>query len=689
MAEISLKNYLKELNLLLKNEALDELIGHCRHILSIYPKHVDTYRLLGQALLHRRRFQDAFDVFQRVLSADPTDFIAHIGMSGIYEEHNQVDHALWHMERAFEQDPSHPAIHEEVRRLYGKRGDPPPEKVQLTSGALAHIYISSGMYDQAIAELNQALTKEPGRLDLRASLCEALWLNDDKRQAAQVAVDLLKQLPYCLTANKVLGELWLGYGRIQEAEPFLLRVGDMDPYWVLGKGANGSRIDPNTVSIEKFEWTGATAAAMAGTPDWVADISQIGAEEVPDWAVDLEGESPGKLSVEEALDFDMSDFGPPEDTGSDVAPDWMEGFGIAPAPAEPADEFDFGPEAGDAGALDWMDDDFGVAPAPAEPADEFDLGMEAGDAGALDWMDDDFGVAPAEPDQPALKEETTDWLSEIRADGIDTSALPVPGTGDIDDELGDGSELHYSTGLTGKFDIPEESPAWLNDLVPAGEVDRPDEPSDHAGPGWVPGDDLVSDITDATETDESGMSWMEDATEPPLEDLDMDWSGGSDLAPPEDIVTPPPAAPDIAAAAGDMSDDDWINSFTESGTSTGEGGDADDDIDWLIADDTPGAQPAQSAPGPSWTMKFAGESLGVTGDQPPPEDTASMEWLSGLTEAADLDEDAAAEEAGDAMDWLGGDAMPQTALPEAEAAEADADWFDNLTEAADLDEEIA
>jgi len=59
MAEISLRAYVKEIDNLVEQEQLDEAIAHCRHILEIYPKHVDTYRVLGKAYLEAKRFGDA------------------------------------------------------------------------------------------------------------------------------------------------------------------------------------------------------------------------------------------------------------------------------------------------------------------------------------------------------------------------------------------------------------------------------------------------------------------------------------------------------------------------------------------------------------------------------------------------------------------------------------------------------
>ena len=105
MAEISLRAYLDYIEDRLARDAYSEVIAQCRHILEIYPKHIATYRLMAQALAAQDEIQDALDLFQRVLSTSPSDFVAHIGMSEAYRENNNLDAAIWHLERAFAHVP--------------------------------------------------------------------------------------------------------------------------------------------------------------------------------------------------------------------------------------------------------------------------------------------------------------------------------------------------------------------------------------------------------------------------------------------------------------------------------------------------------------------------------------------------------------------------------------------------------
>src|SRR5258707_11162447 len=106
MADIALRSYLEEIDGLIDGNRVEEAIAHLKHILGIYPKDLDAYRLLAKALLEKNRHLDAADVFQRVLSSVPEDFIAHIGMAVVREDEGNLDAAIWHMERAYEVQPS-------------------------------------------------------------------------------------------------------------------------------------------------------------------------------------------------------------------------------------------------------------------------------------------------------------------------------------------------------------------------------------------------------------------------------------------------------------------------------------------------------------------------------------------------------------------------------------------------------
>ena len=110
MAKVALRVYNQEIGNMVENGQLDESIAHCRHVLNAYPKNLETYRLLGKAYLESKRYKEATDIFERIIMAAPDDFVSQVGMSIINDEQKNMDAAIWHMERAFEVQPSNAAI---------------------------------------------------------------------------------------------------------------------------------------------------------------------------------------------------------------------------------------------------------------------------------------------------------------------------------------------------------------------------------------------------------------------------------------------------------------------------------------------------------------------------------------------------------------------------------------------------
>ena len=233
MTTISLHKYHDQINQLLEDSQFALASNHCRYILQQYPRHIDTYRLLAKILIEQRDYSGATELFQRVLSADPNDYIAHAGLSVVYREEDVLSQAIWHLERAYEIEPYNSAIQQELRTLYidyaeqksrHQRGDVKPEipdKLPLTKGALARLYIQGELYGQAIDVLHEALAEDEDRIDLEVLLTEALWRDNQRVAAVQVCLQVLEKLPNCITVNAVLAEIWLQTGRIDEAQQYL------------------------------------------------------------------------------------------------------------------------------------------------------------------------------------------------------------------------------------------------------------------------------------------------------------------------------------------------------------------------------------------------------------------------------------------------------------------------------------
>src|ERR1041385_25199 len=229
MAKVSLRTYNHEIETMIDRGYVDEAVAHCRHILKTFPKHLDTYRLLGKAYLEAKRYPEAEDLFSRILVAVPSDFVANVGMSIIRDEENKLDDAIWHMERAFEMQPSNAAIQSELQRLYARRDGVAPPRIRMTRGALAHMYVQGELYPQAISEIKSVLKEDPGRSDMQSLLARASFKSGARNDAVDAALSLMQRYPYALDANRVLVEI-LGADRNENAQAYRQRLSELDPY---------------------------------------------------------------------------------------------------------------------------------------------------------------------------------------------------------------------------------------------------------------------------------------------------------------------------------------------------------------------------------------------------------------------------------------------------------------------------
>ncbi len=345
MSKISLRAYNREIEGLIEQNQFDQAIAHARHILKFYPKHIQTYRLLGKAYLESQRFVEATDLFQRVLSAVPDDFISHVGMSIIREDEGNLDEAIWHMERAFEVQPANSAIQKELRRLYGRRDGLEPPKVRLTRGALARMYLKGELYPQAIAELRAALAEDPQRADLLTLLTQAYFAAGMRVEAAETCSTLIKRLPYSLEANRILAEILANSERAAEADTYRHRVFALEPYYAYITPATPSldKVPDTTITLEKLVWSpGQPLAELPAQPDWATTLGVNLGEAIPtqeepqpQWLDETVITSASSADVGEKIaPFEMprsEEVIPPQQPEEEPIPDWMKEAGWQPA----------------------------------------------------------------------------------------------------------------------------------------------------------------------------------------------------------------------------------------------------------------------------------------------------------------------------------------------------------------------
>src|SRR5688572_8891397 len=638
MAKVPLRAYTREIEAMIDRGHLDEAIAHCHHIFKTLPKHLETYRLLGKAYLEYKRYNEAVDVFSRVLVSEPNDFVANVGMSIIRDEENKLDDAIWHMERAFETQPSNAAIQSELQRLYGRRDGVQPPRIRMTRGALAHMYVQGELYPQAISEIKSVLKEDPGRSDMEALLARAAYRSGLKNEAADAASKVLRRYPYCLDANRVLMEIF-STDKPENAQVYRQRVVELDPYaaHVTGTVFQSNEVLDPAVNIERLDWNGQPVGA--GTQaDWSANQAislESGAnrDEQPDWLRNAYADTTPPTSPSPTRPIDQTVGGP------------VSAFDTSPQSASGEEIPDFLRAAGwgqSTGAFDESKPIFGTDEPAAQPIEQGEI---------PDWVK---AMAPTEATQPPPEEEEElpDWINKIG-----TGSLPVPSTSDSDQadwisQLGQTSETTSSEQTTsGDLD-------WLSQLGQPSQS-APAEGSSDDQMDWIKALDQPASSMPAP-TSDNVPDWMRQSDQPvqaeQSADEQPDWIKQLDQPESSMPVAASAETPDWATpshqpaqseSAEQASDDlpNWMKQFDQPITSPT----SDDQPDWMKQRDEIAPSESVSDEQPDWMRPLdLITPMEQTSDEQP-------DWLK------QSDQPAAAQPSGD-FDFLN-----QTTEPESQS----------------------
>jgi tetratricopeptide (TPR) repeat protein len=487
MAKVSLRAYNREIETMIDRGHLDEAIANCRHILKTFPKHLETYRLLGKAYLEYKKYPEAVDIFSRVLAVVPDDFVSNVGMSIIRDEENKLDDAIWHMERAFETQPSNAAIQGELQRLYGRRDGVQPPRIRLTRGALAHMYVQGELYPQAISEIKSVLNEDGGRVDMQALLARAYYRSGLKNDAADVASSVLRTYPHCLEANRVLLEI-LSSDRSESAQIYRQRVVEIDPYaaHVTGTVFQSNEAPEAAVNLERLDWNGQPVGMPAdwGATQAISLEEERTRDEQPDWLKNVFDEPAAQSSQRS----DSPTIRPGADAAQDQ-PKFVPAFDDSMPPStspEAAEDIPaFLREAG-WGQSTGAFDESRSALKYEEPETQPPLAK-----GELpDWVK---AMAPVEAQQPAdEEEELPDWINKL---GTGAASTPFD-SGEQADWM---SQPDQPAQAQPEPQPSDDQPDWLkgfnneSESMPSASTGSPDWMSQPDQPTQVQPESLPSD----------------------------------------------------------------------------------------------------------------------------------------------------------------------------------------------------
>jgi tetratricopeptide (TPR) repeat protein len=679
MSEITLQNYQQKLEQLLQDQRNDEVVQHCRHILQYYPKNVAVYRLMGMALIAGARYTEAGEVFRRVLSVYPDDFQAHVGLSRVAQHERRGEEAIWHLERAFEQEPNNRQLLENLRDLYRQYRGIEQTRFQLTARAVAAQQIRNGLYTQAIDTLQKALQQMPNRIDLKVLLAQVLWENHYNIPAAETALEVLKQMPDCLEANRILTRLWLKEQRPSDAQRYLSRIEAVDPVIAFEIAQNAPPPENAFRLVELDYQREASRQLVSDSPDWLDALGTVEAsaevEAEDDWMNTLLDESPAPSGVNEdsdvllALDLDDETV---DDVGLDAGDDWLK--------SEPDDELSslFGDD-------DWMQTDeaqsgglknTGLTGLLSSLEDR--KGSSTGLTGLLNALEDESA------DEPEPEDDWMRALNKPTAPLQDPNAIkptaPLPGAPELDDEPDPLAwlETPEQTAPTGTLIEDESDPlAWMRDAgiefveeAPASMYNpvmddeddhRPfNEPTENNPLAWMQnaGIELVDDepdenvrvrTDDLPSNDSDPLAWMRQAGIEYVDDsLEEDAEDTIELEERGTFATPPGTSEWLAS--DDQLDElltletmaeHGTGALTEQDEDMGDENENDNIPEWLTSDDDDD----------EWLSSFNQAEDSDESD----EDAAALDWMI---------EPEAEDEAAAMPDWLSSVAPAQPASVE-------------------------
>ncbi len=533
MAKISLRSYCQEIENLIDHSVIDQAIAHCKHILRFFPKHLETFRLLGKAYIEEQRYTEAADILQRVLSVIPDDFVSRLGISIIREDEGNLDAAIYNMERAYEIQPTNSAIQDELKRLYGRRDGIEPAKIRLTRGALVRMYIRGELYPQAIAEIIAVLAEDPDRMDLEILLANIYFKTNRKVEATEICSRIVAKLPYCYEANRLLSEILPGTSRAQDGLIYQRRLYELDPYlmYMDPSSPTVAEVPDNAVMLEYLD-VSTIPVITEESPSW-ATSAGIQWEETreeesithPDWLTEQTPEYPPDLPIEEPSPFPDTFHTFPEEIieGADKSfedkekitdsplPDWFEsaGWAISEGDATALPESQLPPSIEEnipleeAEIPDWLQD--------MAPTEEPQIPGRESVVDRTGWLNEiliaEQGEPPTEPLEP-----TPDQISQYKdIPGIsplepEIEEFPMPDLETISDEsevsLPDQESVpDWLTSIESQIEEPvmspkEDLPDWLQGL---GEEsiqphDQPAFPSAEF-PSWLPESESITNET--------------------------------------------------------------------------------------------------------------------------------------------------------------------------------------------------
>ncbi len=217
-------------------EALDAIranypeqgVSMCNELLTAYPDSVRVLRVRAQAYEGMQDWQHASEDYTRVLDAVPTDGNSMVRLARTMDKLGRVGEAQLIARQALDYVPADEDALALAQNV--EDGEPNALKPPVPGRVLAlRQQFDFGRAGKALESLRKFAAERPHRIDARVVLAELLWRSGARISAAELAQEILDELPDCLPAHTLLALMWKKVGAINVSEAHLRLLERLDP----------------------------------------------------------------------------------------------------------------------------------------------------------------------------------------------------------------------------------------------------------------------------------------------------------------------------------------------------------------------------------------------------------------------------------------------------------------------------
>jgi pilus assembly protein FimV len=175
--------------------------------------------------MEKKEFQDARQLFEKVLAVDPGNIAVYHKAGVVYYQEGKFNEACKALKRAFENDPSSKEIAAHYVDSLSKAGKD-PEAEQVIRKILEHDATRTDLHQKLVA-IYLAKNEQNKALEEVAALAEAKTAEGDNKAAEIILKKFVADAPEYIPGRIKLGDLYRAIGREQDAAAVYLQAAEL------------------------------------------------------------------------------------------------------------------------------------------------------------------------------------------------------------------------------------------------------------------------------------------------------------------------------------------------------------------------------------------------------------------------------------------------------------------------------